>query len=160
AERRRPHAGKHAARCEWRLVRGRLAELDRRPEGLRGGGGEAAQARGAWSSERFVGIEKQVAHRYGAPVRIRHLRVFHPGTSTIIGPVSVLVNGTKIAAVEPPDSPATPGEVTIDGAGGTVVAGFYEMHAHLGESGALLNLMAGITTVRDMGNDNAVLDAL
>lgn len=113
-----------------------------------------------WSSERFVVIEKQVAHHYGAPVRIRNVRVFDPATSTLAGPVSVLVSGTKIAAVEPLDSPATPGEVAIDGAGGTLVAGFYEMHAHLGESAALLNLMAGITTVRDMGNDNAVLDAL
>jgi hypothetical protein len=40
------------------------------------------------------------------------------------------------------------------------VAGFYEMHAHLSQDIALLNLMAGITTVRDMGNDNAVLDTL
>jgi len=36
----------------------------------------------------------------------------------------------------------------------------YEMHAHLQQDGALLNLMAGTTTVRDMGNDNAVLDGL
>ena len=36
----------------------------------------------------------------------------------------------------------------------------YEMHAHLQQDGALLNLMAGETTVRDMGNDNAVLDRL
>ena len=36
----------------------------------------------------------------------------------------------------------------------------YEMHAHLGQDAALLNLIAGITTVRDMGNDNAVLAKL
>jgi hypothetical protein len=34
------------------------------------------------------------------------------------------------------------------------------MHGHIGQDDALLNLMAGITTVRDMGNDNAVLDGL
>ena len=34
------------------------------------------------------------------------------------------------------------------------------MHAHIQQGGALLNLIAGITTVRDMGNDNAVLDKL
>jgi hypothetical protein len=70
------------------------------------------------------------------------------------------MRGKEIAAVEPLDSPATPGEVTIDGAGGTLVAGMYEMHAHIGQDRALLNLIAGITTVRDMGNDNAVLDEL
>jgi hypothetical protein len=35
-----------------------------------------------------------------------------------------------------------------------------DMHAHLSQGGALLNVLAGVTTVRDMGNDNAVLDAL
>lgn len=113
-----------------------------------------------WSTARFVDMEKQVAHRYAGPVRIRNVRLFDPKTSALTGPVSVVVRGQEIAAVEPLDSPPTPGEVTIDGAGGTLVAGLYEMHAHIGQDGALLNLMAGITTVRDMGNDNAVLDGL
>jgi hypothetical protein len=113
-----------------------------------------------WSTQRFVDMEKAVAHHYTAPVRIKNVRLFDPKTSALTGPVSVLVRGKDIAAVEPLDSPATPGEVTIDGAGGTLVAGLYEMHAHLGQDGALLNLIAGITTVRDMGNDNAVLSKL
>ena len=113
-----------------------------------------------WSTERLVGIEKQVAHNYAAPVRIRNVRLFDPKTGALTGPVSVLVSGREIAGVEPADSPATPGEVTIDGAGGTLVAGMYEMHAHLGQNDALLNLIAGITAVRDMGNDNAVLARL
>ncbi len=125
--------------------------------------GEETRLRGLaadWSTRRFVDIEKQVAHRYDAPVRIRDVRLFDPKTSALTAPVSVVIRGKSIAGVEPLDSPATPGEVTIDGAGGTLIAGMYEMHAHLGQDGALLNLMAGITTVRDMGNDNAVLDKL
>ncbi len=125
--------------------------------------GEEARLRGLaanWSTQRFADIEKSVAHRYPSPVRIRNVRLFDPRTSALTAPVSVLVMGKHIAGIEPIDSPATPGEQTIDGAGGTLVAGFYEMHAHLDQDGALLNLMAGITTVRDMGNDNAVLDGL
>lgn len=113
-----------------------------------------------WATDRFVNIQKKVAHRYGAPVRITNVRVFDPKTQSLTGPVSVLVSGNRIAAIEPADEPATKGEVTIDGAGGTLVAGMYEMHAHTGQEGALLNLIAGITTMRDMGNDNAVLDKL
>jgi len=113
-----------------------------------------------WSTQRFVDIEKKVAHGYDAPVRIINVRLFDPKTSSLTQPVSVLVRGKVIAAVEPVNSPATPDEVTIDGAGGTLVAGLYEMHAHLGQNSALLNLIAGITTVRDMGNDNAVLSKL
>lgn len=112
------------------------------------------------STARYVDIQQKTAHRYGAPVRIRNVRVFQPMTKTLSDPVSVVVNGRTIAAVEPLDSPSTPGEVTIDGAGGTLLAGFNEMHGHIGQDDALLNLVAGITTVRDMGNDNAVLDTL
>ncbi len=125
--------------------------------------GEETRLRGlaaAWSTQRYVDIEKAVAHRYDGPVRIRDVRLFDPRTAALTAPVSVVVRGKIIAGVEPLDSPATPGEVTIDGAGGVLVAGMYEMHAHLQQDGALLNLIAGVTTVRDMGNDNAVLDDL
>jgi len=114
----------------------------------------------AWTSQRFVKIEHEVAHHYAGPIRIRNVRLFDPKTSALTPPVAVLVQGRVIAAVEPLDSPATPGETTIEGAGGTLIAGMYEMHAHLGSSDALLDVAAGITTVRDMGNDNAVLDKL
>jgi len=125
--------------------------------------GEQARLRGlaaGWAKQRFVDIEKAVAHRYGAPVRIRNVRIFDPKAKALTAPVSVVINGRTIAAVEPLDSPPSPGEVSIDGAGGTLMPGMYEMHAHLQQDGALLNLMAGTTTVRDMGNDNAVLDGL
>lgn len=112
------------------------------------------------STERYVSIQQKTAHHYDGPVRIRNVRIFQPDSKTLSAPVSVLVNGDRIAAIEPLDSPATPGETTIDGAGGTLLAGFNEMHGHIGQDDALLNLIAGITTVRDMGNDNAVLDTL
>jgi imidazolonepropionase-like amidohydrolase len=114
----------------------------------------------AWSSQRFLNIEHEVAHHYAGPIRIRNVRLFDPNISALTPPVAVLVQGKVIAAVEPLDSPPTPGETTIDGAGGTLIAGMYEMHSHLGQSEALLDVAAGITTVRDMGNDNAVLDKL
>ncbi|HEX3603636.1 MAG TPA: amidohydrolase family protein [Steroidobacteraceae bacterium] len=125
--------------------------------------GEEKRLRGlaaGWSSQRFVDIEHEAAHHYAGPIRIRNVRLFDPNSSALTDPVSVLVDGKVIAAVEALDSPATPGEMTIDGEDGTLIAGMYEMHAHLGQSDALLNLVAGITTVRDMGNDNAVLDKL
>jgi imidazolonepropionase-like amidohydrolase len=125
--------------------------------------GEEVRLRGlaaVWSTDRFVRIQKEVAYTYGKPVRIRNVRLFDPKTSALTAPVSVIVSGKHIAAVQALDSPATPGEVTIDGAGGTLIAGMYEMHGHLGQDDALLNVLAGITTVRDMGNDNEVLDDL
>jgi hypothetical protein len=113
-----------------------------------------------WSSERLIAIQKAAAHDYGAPVRIRNVRLFDAKAGALTAPVSVLVNGKTIAAVEAADAKGAANEVAIDGAGGTLVPGLYEMHAHLGEDDALFNLLAGVTSVRDMGNDNAVLDKL
>ncbi len=113
-----------------------------------------------WSTDRFVDIQKKVAHRYDAPVRIRNVRLFDPKSQALTAPVSVIVSGTRIAAVDTANGPAGKGEMSIDGAGGTIVPGLFEMHAHVGQESALLNLVAGITTMRDMGNDNKVLDTL
>jgi len=125
--------------------------------------GEEVRLRGLaarLSTQRYVDMQRRFGHHYEGPVRITNVRVFDPQTKALTGPVSVLVNGNRIAAIEPPDSPSTPGEVRIDGAGGTLVAGLTDMHAHLDQDSAMLNLLAGITQVRDMGNDNAVLDGL
>jgi imidazolonepropionase-like amidohydrolase len=113
-----------------------------------------------WQSARWATIQRETAKRFDGPVRIRNVRVFDPVAKALSAPVAVVVSGNRIAGLQPVDAPVTPGETVIDGAGGTLVPGMAEMHAHLSEGGALLNLLAGVTTVRDMGNSNAVLDAL
>ncbi|GAB2489501.1 amidohydrolase family protein [Arenimonas alkanexedens] len=109
---------------------------------------------------RLEALQARTAHRYGAPVRFHNVRVFDPATLALSEPVSVVINGRYIAGVQPLDAKPSPGEVRIDGEGGTLVAGLHEMHSHTGQGGAILNIAAGITTVRDMGNNNAVLDGL
>jgi imidazolonepropionase-like amidohydrolase len=110
--------------------------------------------------QRLKEIQARTAHNYGAPVRIRNVRVFNPASGALGEPVSVLVNGRHITSVQPLDAAATPGEVLIEGEGGTLVPGLFEMHAHTGQDDAILNIAAGVTSFRDMGNDNAVLDDL
>ena len=114
----------------------------------------------AWQSARWSTIQRETAKHFSGPVRITNVRLFDPVAKALTPIVSVVVNGNIIAGIQPSDRAPTPGETVIDGAGGTLVPGMFEMHAHLGENGALLNLLAGITSVRDMGNSNPVLDAL
>jgi imidazolonepropionase-like amidohydrolase len=113
-----------------------------------------------YAAKRFEDIQQRLARNFDGPVRIRNVRIFDPGTQALTEPVSVVVSGNRIDNIQPVDTPASPGEVKIDGAGGTLVAGFYEMHAHLGQNNALLNIAAGVTSVRDMGNNNEVLSEL
>lgn len=112
------------------------------------------------STERFIRIRADAAHDFDGPVRIRNVHVFDPEGMTRAGPVAVVWNDDRIASIQPNDAPATEGETVFDGAGGTLVPGMYEMHGHISQNAALLNIAAGITSVRDMGNENDVLDGL
>ena len=109
---------------------------------------------------RLERIQAETAHRPAGPLRFRNVRVFDPATLALTAPVSVVVHEGKIAGVQPLDAPVTPGETVVEGEGGTLVAGLYEMHSHTSQDGAILNLAAGITTVRDMGNDYERLQSL
>lgn len=113
-----------------------------------------------YSTERFVKMQAKAANSYKAPVRITNVRIFDPVAMALTEPKSVVVSGKHISAVLPANSPATEGEVIIDGNGGTLVPGMYEMHGHIGQEDAMLNVLAGITSVRDMGNENDVLAGL
>ncbi|MEE4329247.1 MAG: hypothetical protein V2J10_00150, partial [Wenzhouxiangella sp.] len=114
----------------------------------------------ALSTERFVEIQARVAHSYDQPVRIRNVHVFDPIELKRTELKDVVIYGKRIASVQDADSALPGGEVIIEGDGGTLVAGMYEMHGHLGQGNALLNIAAGVTSVRDMGNENAVLEDL
>lgn len=113
-----------------------------------------------YEAKRFEDIQRRLARNYAGPVRIKNVRIFDPGTQALTEPVSVVVVANRIGDILPVGSTPLPGEVEIDGAGGTLVAGFYEMHAHLQQGVALLNILAGVTSVRDMGNGNEVLSDL
>lgn len=112
------------------------------------------------TAERYAALQKRFAHRIDAPVRIRNVRVFDPVSGTRGAPVSVVVADGRITGIQPLDAPATAGEALVDGAGGTLMPGLHDMHAHVSLESALLYLAAGVTSVRDMGNDNAFLPDL
>ena len=113
-----------------------------------------------YGAARLEDIQSRTAHDYGAPVRIRNVRVFDPASQALGAPVSVVIEANRITAIDALGVPTAAGEVEIDGAGGSLLPGMFEMHAHMGETSAVLNIAAGVTSVRDMGNNNEVLDAL
>lgn len=112
-----------------------------------------------YSDKHLENLQKQYAHRYEKNVRIVNVRVFDPLTLSLSGLSSVVVEGERIKSV---DATETRGEneIIINGEGGTLIAGMYEMHAHTDDAGAMFNVLAGITSFRDMGSDNEVLTGL
>jgi hypothetical protein len=105
--------------------------------------------------ERFKALQARVAHNYDTPVRIRSVHVFDPTTEQMSALESVVVFRGHITTVEPEAPSAPPSDETIiDGQGGYLVAGLHDMHSHNSMSTGPLNIAAGVTTVRDMGNIN------
>lgn len=112
-------------------------------------------------AQRLVDLQKHLARRFDTPVRIRNVRVFDPRKLALSEAVSVVIFRNRIASVATQAADAAAAlrqeEVVVDGEGGTLVAGLHDMHSHNSAESGLFYLAAGVTTVRDLGNDNEVL---
>jgi hypothetical protein len=110
-------------------------------------------------SEILGSLTKRLAHRWDRPVQLRDVRVLDPTTGALSAPTTVVTYGGRITAVTP-DLPPPDSGVVIEGEGGTLVPGLFDLHVHYGTWDGPLQLAAGVTTVRDMGNTDDVLDAI
>src|SRR5208282_3292076 len=108
---------------------------------------EAAHARSA-------ALADKLAHRAPSGMVFAHVNLFDAQSAEILKNQSVVVVGNRIRSVGPADQVAAPaGAEVIDAAGKTLLPGLWDMHAHVGDNDGLLNLAAGVTTVRDLAND-------
>ena len=125
-------------------------------------GWEAAAARLeraqlAAQGRQLAALAAKLAHRVDGPLVIRNARVFDAEHARL-GPASdVYVHDGRIAAVYAGGSIARDVTHVIDAGGRVLLPGLFDMHVHLGPWDGGLHLAAGVTTVRDMGADNAVL---
>jgi len=111
-----------------------------------------------FESERLQTLQHRLAHVFDSPIRYRNVRVFDPRRGSTGERVSVLVRDGRIQAVDGDPMAGDPqAEMLVDGEGGTLVAGLYDMHSHSSPESGLFYLAAGVTSTRDMGNDNELL---
>ena len=118
-------------------------------EGDRGGGAAEALA------------QKLADRPPEAGLAITHARVLDVIAKTWLPDQTVVIKRLEDRlgrAVRKGDAPA--GAETIDAAGKALLPGLWDMHAHLDESSGPIYLAAGVTTVRDVGNDPDYLDDL
>jgi hypothetical protein len=106
------------------------------------------------------GIARERAQRLPGPILIRDVRVFDAKRGALGEPADVYVHEGRIAAVYPAKSPAQEAATVIEGAGRALLPGLIDMHSHEDPWNAAFQIAGGVTTSRDMGNDNAVLAQL
>jgi hypothetical protein len=100
------------------------------------------------------GLAKELPHRPEGPVAIRNARLFDPRTLAVRHGMTVVVDGNRIAAVGADDEiDLPPGTRQMDATGRTLLPGLFDMHVHIDKLDGLLQMAAGVTTVRDLAND-------
>jgi hypothetical protein len=105
-------------------------------------------------------IAQKHAQRLPGPILIRGVRVYDAKSATLGAPADVYVHGGRIAAIYPAGSPAQQAATVIEGAGRALLPGLFDMHAHEDAWNSVLQIAGGVTTSRDMGNDNTYLAGL
>jgi len=103
----------------------------------------------------LAGIAARHRQALPQPILIRDVRVFDAKTKGLGEPADVYVNDGRIAAIYPAGSPAKDPATVIDGAGRALLPGLFDMHTHEDAWNAARQVAGGVTTSRDMGNDNA-----
>ena len=112
---------------------------------------DVAQARAAKLAEKL-------AHHVPNGIVFTHANVFDATSATIVPDQTVVVTGNKIQSVGPARDASLPqGAEVVDASGKTLLPGLWDMHAHVSDNDGMLNLAAGVTTVRDLANDTDTL---
>ena len=102
---------------------------------------------------RAAELARALTHSPGGDIVIKNVNLFDSEKAKIVPRQRVSVHGNRIASIAPEsDQPAPTNAEVIDGSGKTLLPGLWDMHAHLFPLNAFMDVAAGVTTVRDMGN--------
>jgi imidazolonepropionase-like amidohydrolase len=125
------------------------------PEGWESSAPTLLAAQNKVKESRAADLAGKLAHHEPNGILFQHANVFDAESGKIILDQTVLVRDNRISRIghgEIGGFSGTPPQ-TIDATGKTLLPGLWDMHAHVGDNDGLLNLAAGVTTVRDLAND-------
>ena len=104
--------------------------------------------------ERLVALQNKLAQPLPGLTLIRAVRWFDAKAALMRGPSDVWLFGGRISAISPPFALPGMADRVVEGSGRTLLPGLFDMHVHLGPGEGLQHLAGGVTSVRDMGNEN------
>jgi len=114
--------------------------------------------RQAQAQDAYLGnLQRKLAQPLTGSTLIRSVRWFDSKAALMRGPSDVWLFGGRIGPITEPGAIAGAADQVIEGAGRTLLPGLFDMHAHHWAGGGLYHLAGGVTSVRDMGNNNADL---
>ncbi|MEP6941161.1 MAG: amidohydrolase family protein, partial [Rudaea sp.] len=108
----------------------------------------------------LLALQQKLAHPLAGTTLIRNARIFDSEKATLGGASDILIQDSRIIAISDAGMEKRKADRVIDAGNRVVTPGMFDMHAHTSAWEGGLHIAAGITTVRDMGNDNATLQQL
>ncbi|HVP49612.1 MAG TPA: amidohydrolase family protein [Candidatus Bathyarchaeia archaeon] len=115
--------------------------------------GELYKTQDAIQSERAADLAKQLIHQPTGDLILKNVAVFDSVSAKTVPAQRVTIRGERIVAVDAEKGQAVPAAAeVIDGTGKMLLPGLWDMHQHLFADNAFLDVAAGITTIRDLGN--------
>ncbi len=85
-------------------------------------------------------------------ILIKNVKVFDAKKAVSISNMFVLIDKNKIKKISNTEIKSDDDLYIIDGAGKTLLPGLFDMHTHISDTDGIMQLAAGITSVRDLGN--------
>lgn len=111
-------------------------------------------------SQALVSLQQRLAHPLPGSTLIRNARVFDSEHARLGAASDVRVDQGRIVSVLAAGADAAPSDQVIEAGGRVLLPGLFDMHAHADRWSGGLQLASGVTSLRDMGNDNASLQQL
>lgn len=110
---------------------------------------------------RYGKLARALTRKPAKPLVFINANLFDAETGKMIPNSTVVVEGNRIKAVGTGNKVAVPKNAEmIDEKGKTLMPGLWDMHVHIFPGRGLMHIAAGVTTVRDLANDNEQLLAL
>jgi len=123
------------------------------PHGFEGSYAALLKVQDDIDSTRAATLAKQLIHHPAGDIVITNVSVFDSPNAKTLPAQRVTVHGDRIVSIEAEHGQPVPsGAEVINGNGKMLLPGIWDMHQHLSGDTALLDIAAGITTIRDLGN--------
>jgi hypothetical protein len=133
-----------------------IASLD----GWQGNGKLLAERQKQAESRMLNELAEKLQHPLEGLTVVKNARVFDSEKATVGKPSDIYLLRGRITAVLPAGSPVRGAVNEIDAGNRIVLPGLFDMHSHITRWEGALHVAAGVTSVRDMGNDNAQLQMM
>jgi cytosine/adenosine deaminase-related metal-dependent hydrolase len=107
---------------------------------------------------RTLELARTLTRKPKEALAITGANVFDAATAKSLPGTTVVIEGNRIRAIGKDGSvPIPPKAERIDAQGKTLLPGLWDMHVHISPTDGMLHIAAGVTSVRDLANDNDAL---